>query len=296
MDSKSDLEKFKDYINDFNERFKVSNFWNEFIEKIKYSNRFFVDEDIERLLNILLMTTEIIRESTELYRARLLSPINYHDLKIIRNEHEGTDLLGLSESKMKSPPKGYASSGRANPAGISYLYLASNPQTACAEVRPILIDLISVMSFVIREDIKVVNLVSVEKEDKSAEEFAFIEKVMTAFMLPIREQIDLEYTPTQFIASYFQNKGVDGIKYGTFNDNNPNSFNLVLFDENKVIGSEKNSGHGDVYKVVYKEMKFQNISELSDESVTTKVGGELLNSNDINKLTHRLEFFKNKHK
>lgn len=291
MDSKTDSEKFRDWADVFNARFRVSKYWNSFINKVKYSNRFFVDEDIDRLLSFLLLSTEVIQKKTEFYRARLLSPTNYKDLKIETNEQGDKNLLALTESKMKSPPKGDASSGRANPAGISYLYLASNPQTACAEVRPISADLISVMPFVIKHDTKVVNLVSVEKGCRSSEEYYFIEKVMTAFMLPTREQNDIEYAPTQFIASYLQNKGFDGIKYGTFSDNNPSSFNLVLFDENIVTGSEKSNGYGEVYRVVSKKYGFQNLSGFSNEVVTSETGCERLGHKEIDQLIQRLFVF-----
>ncbi|WP_244510957.1 RES domain-containing protein [Mesorhizobium sp. LCM 4576] len=37
---------------------------------------------------------------------------------------------------MGAPPKRRSSHGRANPAGIPYLYLGSLPETAAAEIRP----------------------------------------------------------------------------------------------------------------------------------------------------------------
>src|SRR5262249_6749959 len=37
---------------------------------------------------------------------------------------------------MGAPPKRVASHGRANPAGIPYLYLGSTPETAVSEIRP----------------------------------------------------------------------------------------------------------------------------------------------------------------
>jgi len=61
---------------------------------------------------------------------------------------------------MGAPPLGKASSGRINPEGISYLYLADSPGTAIAEVRPWKRARISVATFKTTRPINVVSLLA----------------------------------------------------------------------------------------------------------------------------------------
>lgn len=279
------LEAWKALAHRINTNFKISNIWNDFEENIKFNNRFFVDKEFKKLLNTFLLATEDISKGTRFFRARLVAPQDYDDLKTVREKNR---IFGLPESKMKSPPKGTASPGRANPAGISYLYLASNPQTACAEVRSMPIDLISVTPFINKRDLKVVNLFKVDTKDMTDEEVLFFEKVRIAFMLPVRERCDLEYSPTQYIASYIKERGFDGIKYLTFSDENPESYNLVLFDESTVEVPEANKESAYIYRMVSKNISFQNLS-ISSEVSAVKKGKGKLSDQDIAEMVRNLE-------
>jgi len=58
---------------------------------------------------------------------------------------------------MGNPPNELAKSGRANPNGISYLYIA-NDVTTLYEARASLFDYVSVGTFKLEEDIRVVDL------------------------------------------------------------------------------------------------------------------------------------------
>ena len=61
------------------------------------------------------------------------------------------------------PRPGRATEGRANPKGIPYLYLASNRETALAEVRPWVGSHVSVGQFKIIRELKVVNCTTEKK-------------------------------------------------------------------------------------------------------------------------------------
>ncbi|WP_255309226.1 RES domain-containing protein [Gilliamella sp. WF3-4] len=66
---------------------------------------------------------------------------------------------------MGSPPKGTSSAGRANPIGISYLYLANNLETCISEVRPNNASSIYVSKFNINcEDMNILDLTNPKKD------------------------------------------------------------------------------------------------------------------------------------
>lgn len=66
--------------------------------------------------------------------------------------------LSYQIEDMGPPPKRIASHGRANPAGIPYLYLASTPETSISEVRPHTGEKICVASFNVPIGAKLVDL------------------------------------------------------------------------------------------------------------------------------------------
>jgi hypothetical protein len=59
---------------------------------------------------------------------------------------------------MGNPPSKDAKSGRANPLGISYLYLSNHEVTTLYEARAALYDYITIGTFRLLEDIEDINL------------------------------------------------------------------------------------------------------------------------------------------
>lgn len=96
--------------------------WENLRDEMMHRNRWFLDDpiDLDQLAELL---GQLITPADELpavwYRARLLSDSDPYPL-----------------DKMGAPPAHLAGHGRANPAGIRYLYLGSEPRTAVAEIRP----------------------------------------------------------------------------------------------------------------------------------------------------------------
>ena len=129
------------------------NLWNEFYDEVRHKNRFFphsafVEKYIYPLASEKYRST-IHQEATPLYRARLISPEDYRHMKFDEQIH------GFDRDYSGAPPAECSVSGRANPAGVSYLYLASSPETACSEVCPFPTQLISVAEFKLKRDISV---------------------------------------------------------------------------------------------------------------------------------------------
>lgn len=92
------------------------------------------------------------RAGQVLYRAQL-----GHDWRQ-GSEGEPDRLPTAYPPKRMYPMVDSASEGRANPKGIPYLYLATNEDTAMAEVRPWAGSLVSLGSFLTTRDIRMVQL------------------------------------------------------------------------------------------------------------------------------------------
>lgn len=203
--------------------------WETLRDEMMYRNRWFLDMslDTDRLRQLLdhLPTAGLPRLW---YRARIRS---------------GDETFAID--KMGAPPKRLASHGRANPAGIPYLYLGSKPETAAAEIRPHTGEIACVADFTIPE-IQAVDLRNPRKlvspfilEDASAigqlrADLPFLERLgeeLTRPVLPSGAAID--YIPSQYLCEFIKKSGFDGVVYRS---SVSDGINLALFDPDKAGG------------------------------------------------------------
>ena len=144
---------------------------------------------------------------------------------------------------MSNPPVEKAKAGRANPIGISYLYIADDIKTTFYEVRASLFDYVSIGDFRIKEDIKVINLRGdtydpILLSDKGElEDFLihlpFITKLEQELSKPRRRSDnELDYLPTQYLSEFIKSIGFDGVEYQSALY--PNGYNLAIFNPNKL--------------------------------------------------------------
>lgn len=203
--------------------------WHLFREELKHKNRFFPDQkpDLDRLKT--LLNYLLFKEKFHiLYRARL---------------QEGS--ITLEKDKMGRPPKEITSSGRANPVGIPYLYLASDIKTAITEIRPHPGENVSVASFKITSDLKLADLrwpkqtispfeIGIESEivllRRDIDFLCHLGTELTKTVIP--RVAHLEYLPSQYICEFIKHCGFDGVLYrSSLNDS---GMNISLFNDDNV--------------------------------------------------------------
>jgi RES domain-containing protein len=141
---------------------------------------------------------------------------------------------------MGAPPPKKARAGRANPAGIPHLYVASDQPTAVAEVRAEPGDWVTVASVTIgaapmrvldlTRDVRIVD----PHAHKDLHEALVLRELLHVFAYelgrPVRPgDTELDYVATQFIAEYFRDKRVGGI---IFPSALADERNAVFFDPN----------------------------------------------------------------
>ena len=139
------------------------------------------------------------------YRARIHSPSQQDSYKL---------------SEVGAPPMGVANSGRLNPEGIPFLYLADSTDTAIAEVRPWKSAAISVGCFKPTRVLRVAQLMAsnsvVGSSEISEHGFGLIAGMLFEalyFSVPTHRDDRYAYLPTQYIASKFKSAGIDGLQY-----------------------------------------------------------------------------------
>ena len=145
------------------------------------------------------------------------------------------DPISFPPERMK-PLRDRALEGRANPKGISYLYVSDNKETALSEVRPWLGSLISLAQFKILRNLTIVHCWTEDRPRRiffkgiPPEEWDKVVwfDVDRAFSTPVTASDQLaEYVPTQIIAELYKVHGFDGIAYRSAFGR---GHNFVLFD------------------------------------------------------------------
>jgi hypothetical protein len=214
--SSSDWTSFKSEIIDNNRFFPRTPIYKDIFSKSKGS------EVLYQLTETLLTT---YGSGDDLYRARVSEKL-------------------LTAGEMGKPPAHVTSTGRANPVGISYLYLASNLDTCIAEVRPSKSSKVCIATFKPVAPIKLLDLTNPREkatfllfndaELKDALNYiALLETFAYELSLPIIPQRShLDYIPTQFICEFF--KAVCGYSGIIFNSSFGFGHNVVLFDDASV--------------------------------------------------------------
>lgn len=185
--------------------------WDQFREELKHENRFFPKKIPDQAeLDYTLTHVKAKNESIhrDVFRARINS-----------------SGAALRLEEMGRPPAHLASSGRANPIGIPYLYVASDEMTAVAEVRPSKGERICIASYKLkrtptlidlRNPKKIVSPFSVLEEEilKLRSDIAFLSRLGNELSMPVVPRLtQLEYLPSQFLCEFVKNSGYDGIMY-----------------------------------------------------------------------------------
>lgn len=199
--------------------------WEKFKNELKHENRFFPisqNEAFTKSFDDILDRRCVYLKNAYLCRARI-------------GEHH--------IDKMLAPPVELAKAGRANPQGISYLYVAMDQTTAIAEVRPWKGAKITIAEIKLKKKLDVVGLFSESLSPFSYDsplEALEMDKLLTYFSKELSTPVDpnkseIEYLPTQFITELIKSKGYDGI---LFDSAVGPGTNIVIFDEKNVEVSE----------------------------------------------------------
>ncbi|MCG2712307.1 MAG: RES family NAD+ phosphorylase [Candidatus Omnitrophica bacterium] len=210
--------------------------WENFCKYLSNENRYILNDEYKKLTEEILKLAEdreaFLEQGSMFWRARTSKiPRVTEDGAIDSDSYTAEEMSACQEEDTKD--------GRANPTGISYLYLAENIETAIAEIRPYIGDKITAASFVLSRKIKIVDIrqgapslpeAVFSKNKDSFDNLWFGIKMY--FSMPVKPQDPKGYIPMQYVAELFKNNGFDGIKFDSVQ--REGNFNLVLFNPSDV--------------------------------------------------------------
>lgn len=198
--------------------------WESLKSEIIVRNRFFLENviDLESLEKHLCDKEKIYKAGELFYRGRISTK------------------EGLQLAEIGKPPVNKATSGRANPKGIPYLYISTDLDTTLYETRATYLDYVTVGTFRLTSDIKVVKLIGID--DLNPFEVDLLEKVLYQPFLkrlevelskPLRRfDTELDYLPTQYLCEFIKHIGFDGVAYGSAMKKR--GVNIAIFDDTKI--------------------------------------------------------------
>lgn len=201
--------------------------WEEFVGEISNTNRYFPTQTLDQDF-----MTEMIRENVKdliegpLYRSRIQESV-----------------VPFGSEQMGRPPQGKATAGRANPMGISHLYLSDELETSIRESRAYQHCYVSVATFRLLEVCQVLDLASLQRENpfkivddglaSKLDYWRLLERLGDELARPARSTDNqLEYIPTQYLSELVKSMGVHGIRYKS--SLHPGGRNIVLFNDERV--------------------------------------------------------------
>ena len=209
------------------DKIRYKNWWKLLTEEIKHENRFFPRipkwflEDSNKLFSCCV---KILKKHSIFYRAQ--------NSNISRK---------LSCDEMGKPPPEDSRNGRGNPKGISYLYLASNENTAVSEVKPYINDIVTVGKFIVNNELSVIDLRNpqIGSPFKYGEELGYyienlslLKSLDSELSRPVNaSRNELDYLPTQYLCELIKSKDYDGLIYNSFLGD---GYNILIYNDNKL--------------------------------------------------------------
>lgn len=151
--------------------------------------------------------------------------------KIAETAEKEKPFLGFDEENCDAPPKEYATVGRANSSGISFLYATTDKKTAIMEMRPQIGQLFNVCKIEICKDLRIFDFTYMPSKLKEDEYVMSgdLYDISKEFSQPSYGKVN-DYVPTQYLCEYLREKGFDGIRYKSAVS--PDGINLIIFDTN----------------------------------------------------------------
>ncbi len=218
--------------------------WEAFSKELKFENRF---------LPRTALDSEIFGDFAEQFV--LVHPAG--GAPLFRARINEDDQQFAAEDMLK-PPANVVTNGRANPLGIPYLYVASDADTAIAEVRPHKGDKVTVATFNVAGDIRLYDLRTprdtaspfrqLDDVARLHQHLPYFELLGNELSRPITpRRANLDYLPSQYLCEVIKQTGLHGILYRS---SIAAGFNCVVFADDLLVVSSM-----DEYEVV--EMNYE---------------------------------------
>ncbi|MCD9554586.1 RES domain-containing protein [Photobacterium carnosum] len=235
--------------------------------RLKTENYFDLEGELKAIIdNYSTSAMTVYSKGSYFYRAR----IGVSDKKRSFSGGFETELHyePYKNGEIGAPPPQFASSGRINRLGVSFMYCATDKYTAISEVRPHPGDFVSTGKFSLRKDVRVFDLSkSLLLEyfhcDESLDKYVPFQNLVDLINKVVPPSERQHYSITQLIADCIRQLGFDGI---AFRSTVGEGINLVFFqssilefmnDENEVVCIKQVKYDYDPVPIIQKDYLYQ---------------------------------------
>ncbi|MBD9400974.1 RES family NAD+ phosphorylase [Comamonas sp. CMM02] len=159
----------------------------------------------------------VIPAGTEYFRARVGVQSRLKRKRIYLQDGQDFRYLPYTGKNIDKPPVSVATEGRFNRARVSILYLASDTQTAVAELRPHPGHLISTAKFRLKRDLRVANFAKHDirnfLSDRRLEDLRKILSIADVLNVPVQPEHRALYAITQLFSDAIRVDGFEGLTF-----------------------------------------------------------------------------------
>ncbi|HBW9581374.1 TPA: RES domain-containing protein [Klebsiella pneumoniae] len=220
--------------------------WNALANDLKHARRF-THIEASRFYESLIGSCVYRMEKNEIFNAALTTIDEGHNFfraRLVKDELHRSSITSTPEKELSAPPNYFATNSRMSPPGISFMYTAGDHETAIAELRPYVSDIIAVGVFTNTRKLKFfdftllanmrhidANILENPKEDQYVQNRYILGELHELISKPFRAT-DTSYIETQMFAETIRNynKGMfDGIIFGS--SQLKGGMNYVIFGE-----------------------------------------------------------------
>lgn len=197
----------------------------DFRRRLQTENYFTIEPDLAALIEKVEDRIAIVEPAGQVYfRARLGVAARFNRPNGMRAE---TVYKPHQDEALGPPPPQIARAGRLNREGVAFLYLASDIETACAEIRPHPSHQLSVGQYRSLRPLRLANLeadiAAFATSDTQLDLYAFVYAADQAMSLPVQPEQAGRYSVTQLIADVLRQCGFDGVAFkSSLNDGGRN--------------------------------------------------------------------------
>jgi hypothetical protein len=191
--------------------------FHELLRRTRRENPYLIEPEVKSLLEPhLSLLRRQIPAGIVVHRARIgFAERNY---QVFERPEDAWFYLPYEGRALGAAPPVAAASGRMNRAGVSFLYAASNQETALSEVRPHPGHVVSVGEFRSSRDLVVAdfNQVSIRNFSSSDErlvDYWFLLSIDRLFSVPVPPEERQSYVLSQLFSDVIRQLGFDGIAF-----------------------------------------------------------------------------------
>lgn len=197
--------------------------------------------------------SQVLAEGTEFFRGRVGVQARLRKEPRYPQEGQCFRYLPYTGKHIDRPPLALATEGRFNRARVSILYLASDTQTAVAELRPHPGHLVSTARFRLKRDLKVANFANHDIRnfltDNRLEDLRAILSMADVLNVPVQPEHRSLYAVTQLFSDALRAEGFEGL---TFRSSVGTGTNLTCFSSDAFELVEGSEGVQEVVSLQYR--------------------------------------------